>query len=134
MQNQEMLSKAIRYQKAASDNAFNIISAIQKSGEQMLKTTLDQYSWIPEKGKKDYLSWSQNYLQITEKMKAYIDKGYEEAERLFVLPDKKVQPAMNVQEQKEAPVPQKKTPTPAEAPKQSGKTQPAGEAQEKAPK
>jgi hypothetical protein len=130
MQNQEMLSKAIRYQKAASDNAFNIISAIQKSGEQMLKTTLDQYSWIPEKGKKDYLSWSQNYLQITEKMKAYIDKGYEEAERLFVQLEKD-QPIMKVQEQKEAPVQQRKTPTPAEAPKQTKGTQQTGETQKK---
>jgi hypothetical protein len=132
MQNQEMLSKAIRYQKAASDNAFNIISIFQKSGEQMLKTTLDQYSWIPEKGKKDYLSWSRNYLQITEKMKAYIDKGYEEAERLFIRRDNE-QPVMAAQEQKEAPVQQGKTQTPAMPPKQTKGTQPTGEKQEKAP-
>jgi hypothetical protein len=132
MQNQEMLSKAIRYQRAASDNAFNIVSIFQKSGEQMLKTTLDQYSWIPEKGKKDYLSWSRNYLQITEKMKAYIDKGYEEAERLFVRRDNE-QPVMTAQEQKGAPVQQGKTQTPAVVPKQTKGTQQTGEKQGKAP-
>ncbi len=113
MQQRETLSKAIRYQKAASDNAFSIISIFQTSGEQMLKTTLDQCSWIPEKGKNDYLSWSQNYVQMTEKMKSYIDKGYEEAERLFVRAEK------TAPEQNETSVQLKNVPTPPVATKQN---------------
>lgn len=113
MQQRETLSKAIRYQKTASDNAFSIISILQNSGEQMLKTTLDQCTWIPEKGRKDYLTWSRNYLQMTEKMKSYIDKGYEEAERLFVRAEK------TAPVPKEPPVQQKASPTPPAASKQS---------------
>jgi hypothetical protein len=114
MQQWEMLSKAIRYQKAASDNAFSIISIFQNSGERMLRKTLDQYSWIPEKGKKDCLSWSNNYLQVTAKMKAYVDKGYEEAERLF---ERKA-----AREQKQTPAQHKDTQASAQAPKQTAAT------------
>ena len=82
MEQWEILSKIIRYQKAVTDNAFAIISIFQTGGEKMLRTTLDQQNWIPEKERKDFLSWSTNYQQITRQMKDFINKGYEEAERL----------------------------------------------------
>lgn len=86
MEQWEMLSKVIRYQKAVTDNAFTIISIFQNSGEQVLKTALDQQSWIPDKGRKDFLSWSNNYLQITTNMKTFFNKSYEEFERFVEQP------------------------------------------------
>lgn len=83
MEQWEMLSKVIRYQKAVTDNAFAIISIFQTGGEKILRTTLDHQNWIPEKERKDFLSWSTNYQQITRQMQAFINKGYEEAERLL---------------------------------------------------
>jgi hypothetical protein len=91
MEQWEILSKIIRYQKAVTDNAFAIISIFQTGGEKMLRTTLDQQNWIPEKERKDFLSWSTNYQQITRQMKDFINKGYEEAERLVPLRKKSTQ-------------------------------------------
>ncbi len=94
----------------------------------MLKTTLDQFSWIPEKGKKDYLSWSQNYMQMTEKMKSYIDKGYEEAERLFARTE------LTAPEPKVPQVQQKNIPAPPAVSKQNaGSSKQNAEKLEKSP-
>jgi hypothetical protein len=100
MEQWEMLSKVIRYQKAVTDNAFTIISIFQNSGEQVLKTALDQQSLVPDQGKKVFLSWSNNYLQITTNIKAFFNKSYEEAER-FIEQSGKI-----AQEQKEPPAQQ----------------------------
>lgn len=90
MQHLEILAKAIRYQKIASDNAFTLLSIFQDSSEQMLKTTLES-SLIPQQSKEGCLTWSSNYRQATETIKDFVDKGYEEAEQLFKQPGKPVQ-------------------------------------------
>ena len=65
-------------------------------------------------------------MQMTEKMKSYIDKGYEEAERFFARTE------TAAPEAKEAPVPQKSTPAPAAASKQNtGSSKQNAEKQEK---
>lgn len=117
MEQWEMLSKVIRYQKAVTDNAFSIISIFQNSGEQILKTALDQQSWIPDQEKKDFLSWSNNSLQITTNMKTFFNKSYEEVERFIE------QPGKTAQKQKEPPA-QKAPPAQQKSPEKTSSPEP----------
>jgi hypothetical protein len=116
MEQWEMLSKVIRYQKAVTDSAFTIISIFQNSGEQVLKTALDQQSWIPDQEKKDFLIWSNNYLQITTNMKAFFNKSYEEAERFMEQPGKTAREQQEPPAQQE-PSAQQKSPEEKSSPK-----------------
>ena len=83
MQRKADLSKTLRYQKTACDNAFSIFTAMQQSSNDMLRQTLDMCGWIGEKEKKTYLFLTEGAITATENLKILIDNGYEEAERHF---------------------------------------------------
>jgi hypothetical protein len=99
MDNTAFISKAIRYQKTASDQVFQLMSFYQSSSEQLLQKTLEQITWLPGISKESCLSWSSSYQESTNRLKDMVDTGFEQVEQVFTFPmfkdstEKKSQPS-----------------------------------------
>ncbi len=81
MESKVLISRAIQYQKAASDNLFSIFATLQNGGEKMVEETLDQCTWFPESGKKGIVFWYDTCTKTTDSFKQMIDQSYEEAQK-----------------------------------------------------
>ncbi|MCP3889601.1 MAG: hypothetical protein GY702_12120 [Desulfobulbaceae bacterium] len=86
MENTAFISEAIRYQKTASDQIFEILALYQSNSEALVQQTLDQCDWVPDISKESYLSWSENYQKTTTYLKTIVDTGFEQAELAFTPP------------------------------------------------
>lgn len=54
MDNKALYTKTMRFQRVAVENTFSFFAIMQNYGEQVLKESLNQNTWIPEKGKKTF--------------------------------------------------------------------------------
>ncbi len=86
MENTAFITEAIRYQKTASDQVFEILALYQSNSEALVQQTLDQCDWLPDISKESYLSWSENYQKTTTYLKTIVDTGFEQAELAFTPP------------------------------------------------
>lgn len=93
MENKALMSRAIQYQKAASDNIFSLVATLQNSGEKIVKETLDQYSWLPESSKKGLIDWYDTCTKTTDGLKEMVDRSYEEMEKYLITPEPEQQAA-----------------------------------------
>lgn len=82
MENQKILSKTINLQKTTFTNTMAIISTMQKHGEDLLKTTLTQSSWLPENSKDACLYWADCYSKHLENIQSVVDQGFAAIELL----------------------------------------------------
>lgn len=86
MYNSAFISKAIGYQKTATDQMFALMSQYQSNTEELLQKTLDQCTWLPGISKESYLRWSASYLESTQYLKGMVDTGFEQVEQVFASP------------------------------------------------
>jgi hypothetical protein len=118
-----LFARAIRYQKTATDNAFSVLSAVQHGSEEMLKDSLKYCSWMPESGKKSCLSYTDEYIQATERIRSMVNEGFDQVENSFSGSDTpQAKPTSPPQKQIEQPVSTAqpvKTEAAAPAPQQS---------------
>lgn len=86
MDNIGFISQAIRYQKTAVDQVFELMSQYQSNSDELLQNTLDQFSWLPGVSKESYLHWSASYQEGTNYLKGIVDTGFEQVEQVFTSP------------------------------------------------
>lgn len=86
MDNIGFISQAIRYQKTAVDQVFELMSQYQSNSDELLQNTLDQCSWLPGVSKESYLHWSASYQEGTNYLKGIVDTGFEQVEQVFTSP------------------------------------------------
>lgn len=117
MDNKAFISRAIRYQKAASDNMFSILTTLQSGGEKMVEETLNQCTWFPESGRKGLVFWYDTCTQTRSNLKQMIDQSYEEVQKYFDIPEapapsveKTGQSAVSTAKKAAAPAARKKQP------------------------
>lgn len=128
MDQKTLIGQAIRYQKVITESSFSLFSVVQHSSTEMLKQSLDYYSWLPASSKKDCLFWSQRCIQATEQLRSMLEKGFDEAEKQLsassfdpVKPKSASEPSSSARRPVKAPV---RKPTPPEpAPVKSAKTE-----------
>jgi hypothetical protein len=77
-----MLSQTIRFQRTAWQNSLAIITAVQQHGEKLLKTTIQQSSWIPGSSKEACLFWADIWTKNLAGMTDLVDKNLADMERL----------------------------------------------------
>ena len=82
MENQKILSRTIGLQKTTFTNTMAIISTMQQYGEDLLKTTLTQSSWLPGSSKDACLYWADCYSKYLENIKSVVDQGFAAMELL----------------------------------------------------
>ncbi len=86
MEQQEILKQMIGYNKSAFDNTFNALSIFQEQMENMANIALDQFTWIPEEGKKAINEWSKIYKKGRVDLKSSLDENFSKAADLFNIP------------------------------------------------
>jgi hypothetical protein len=111
MENQKILARTIGLQKTTFTNTMAIISTMQQYGEDLLKTTLKQSSWLPGSSKDACLYWADCSSKYLENIKAVVDQGFTAIESL-ASPDTK--PGKDESQQTVTP---KRTPVPRQAKK-----------------
>ncbi|MCP4341586.1 MAG: hypothetical protein GY799_22580 [Desulfobulbaceae bacterium] len=109
MDNTAFMSKAIRYQKTAADQVFELMSLYQSSSEELLKKTLEQFTWLPGISKESYLSWNSSYQESTNRLKDMVDTGFEQVEQVFASPILKDNTEKKSQSSQKAAAPSQKT-------------------------
>jgi hypothetical protein len=78
-----MLKQMIAFNKAAFDNGFNAILALQEQNEKMVNSFLGQAGWIPEEGRKVITDWVHTYKKGCEDFKKMADDNYAKVEKYF---------------------------------------------------
>jgi hypothetical protein len=86
MIDKDYYSKALDYQKAATDNAFTILTILQSSTEQIVTKTMDNIPWLSAYGKEGCHIWFNSCKSTTDNLKEAIDKGFTSAESTLVKP------------------------------------------------
>ena len=109
MENKDFISETIRYQKAASDQVYEMLALYQSNSEAQVQQILDQCDWFPDISKESYLSWSDNYQKATSYLKTIVDTGFEQVECACT-------PPMVVESAQKTEQPKLKTATPSKAP------------------
>ncbi|MGW8195442.1 MAG: hypothetical protein ACWGOX_14385 [Desulforhopalus sp.] len=81
MDQQKLCSEVLRYQKTGVDVFFNMLAAVQQSGQLMAAKTLEQSPWIPQSSRKSYVAWLEECTRTTKILKDMVDRGYSEMDR-----------------------------------------------------
>jgi hypothetical protein len=79
----QITKQMLELNKAAFDNAFNSVAAVQDQAQNMISLLVEQTPWFPEEGKKAIKQWGNPYMKGRETLKAAVDEGYKKAEDLF---------------------------------------------------
>lgn len=82
MYDRQFYSRMVRFQRTAVDNTFAIIASLQGYGDKLLKNTLEQTPWLPEKSKSTCAGLSDSCLSGSQTLRKFIDQGFDEMERL----------------------------------------------------
>lgn len=82
MDNLNMLCQTIRFQRTALQNSLAMITAVQKHGERLLKTTLEQSPWIPGESRDACLFWAGIWTKNLTGVTDLVDKNLATMERL----------------------------------------------------
>lgn len=80
MDNKQILSQMIKFNKTVFDNAFKGMQMAQDQGEKLINSLIDQASWLPDEGKKTITDWVQAYQRGTKEFKEKVDLQYQKVE------------------------------------------------------
>lgn len=127
MNSTSFVAEAIRYQKMASAQIFELLSLCQSNSEDLLQKTIDQCAWLPANSKESCLDWSASCRETTKYIQDLVDTGFAQVEQVFEVsaieksPEKRTQPKQaaapsvrTAKSKKAAPARKRKTTTPAE--------------------
>lgn len=79
----QMLKQMLAFNKAAFDNGFNALLALQEQNEKMVNSFLGQAGWLPDEGRKVIQEWLQAYKKGCEDFKSMADDNYAKVEKFF---------------------------------------------------
>ncbi len=88
MDSLKIAKQMIDFNKAAFNNTFNTMTALQEQTEKMVTGLMDKAPWLPEQGKKVVEDLSDSYKQGCENFKNCVDENFKRVESLFDSPTK----------------------------------------------
>ncbi len=88
MDNRALYIKTMRFQQVAVENTFSFFSILQNYGEQVLKKSLDQNIWIPEKGKKTIYCLANTCSSGAKLAETITQRNFIEMEKLYDVTEK----------------------------------------------
>jgi hypothetical protein len=80
MEQKQMLKQMVEFNKAAFDNAFNTMVMIQDQTERMVRSFLDQATWLPKEGRAVIEEWAKAYKTGREGLKNTMDDNFKKVE------------------------------------------------------
>lgn len=83
MDTTNIAKQMIAFQKATFNNTFNAMVLLQEQSEATLGSTMKQFDWLPEEGKKAIGDWIGAYKKGRQEFKKLIDSNFEKVESFF---------------------------------------------------
>jgi hypothetical protein len=83
MDPKQIAKQIVDFNKAAFDNSFDAMSALQDQAEKMFTATMEQTSFFPAEGKKLINEWVKNYKKGRDEFKAAADENFKKVEAFF---------------------------------------------------
>lgn len=84
MHSKIIAQRVIDFNKAAFDNTFDTIAALQDHSEKMVKIFLEKASLFPTEGKKVITEWIETYKRGQSDFKKSVDDSFKTVEDYFV--------------------------------------------------
>lgn len=83
MDPKQIAKQIVDFNKAAFDNSFDAMSALQDQAEKMFAATMEQTSFFPAEGKKLINEWVKNYKKGRDEFKAAADENFKKVDAFF---------------------------------------------------
>lgn len=83
MDPKQIAKQIVDFNKAAFDNSFDAMSALQDQAEKMFTATMEQTSFFPAEGKKLINEWVKNYKKGRDEFKSAADENFKKVEAFF---------------------------------------------------
>jgi hypothetical protein len=83
MENKQILTQTIQFNKTAFDNGFTAMRMAQEQCEKMVTAFLDQAAWLPEEGNKAISDWVTAYKKGSDDFKTAMDENYKKVEEFI---------------------------------------------------
>ncbi len=84
MDQKAMIKQAFDFHKAALDNAYRNLVAIQDQAEKSVGLFLDRIPWMPEKSRQIIMEWGNLYKKGRDDLKRVMDDGYDKMESYLI--------------------------------------------------
>jgi hypothetical protein len=79
----KVLKQMMEFNKAAFENSYGMMAAIQDQMERMVSMYMDKTSGLPDEGRKALYEWMDVYRKGCEDFKNSIDDGFRKLDVLF---------------------------------------------------
>ena len=76
MEPEKFAKQMIKFQKAAFENTFNVLSMLQDQTERLFETALEQTAWLPEDGRRNIDEWILAYKKGRSELKGIVDENF----------------------------------------------------------
>lgn len=83
MDQKQIAKQMVEFNKAAFDNSFTAMTALQDQTEKLITDFLDKADWLPAEGKKAIHDWIASYKKGREDFKATADERYKKVVEYF---------------------------------------------------
>jgi polyhydroxyalkanoate synthesis regulator phasin len=90
MDPKQIAKQMIQFNKAAFDNAFDVMTVLQERTENLIGTYLEQAPLLAEEGKKAIADWMRAYKKGRIEFKTAMDDNFKKVEEFFTGYDKVV--------------------------------------------
>lgn len=79
----DMFKTMIEFNRAAFNNGYHAVAAVQEKSEKMMSTFMDNNMFLPEEGKKALNQWVGLYKKGQKEYKKMMDDGFNNFEGFF---------------------------------------------------
>lgn len=83
MDQKKIAKQMMEFNKAAFDNTFNAMAAMQDQTEKLVFNFLEKTKWFPEEGKKTINEWVKAYKKGRDDFKTSADASYKKVADYF---------------------------------------------------
>ena len=88
MDQKQIAKQMMDFNKAAFDNSFSAMSALQDQTEKLVENFLEKAPWLPPEGKKAVGDWIASYRKGREDFKTAADESYKKVSDYFTQAEK----------------------------------------------
>ena len=85
MDQKKMVKQMIEFNHTTFNNVFDSMVLLQDQFESVAMKALDESGVVPDEGRKVLQSWAKVFKNGRKDIKAQIDSGFQQAEKLFDL-------------------------------------------------
>lgn len=83
MDNRALYTKTMQYQRVAVKNTFSLLAILQDHGERLLKKSLEQNPWLPERSKKACNCLADTCFDSSRRFEKIIDRNFDDLEKFY---------------------------------------------------